>query len=116
MSRVFVVHHQQRYDSKRQRAVDAHDLRPAYGFGEIVHLLPNEATPFEPDKWLPKLVDGLADICPEDYLLLVGNPALIAWAAGIAADCTDGMLRLLQWDRKKQVYEVVSVRLWEQEA
>ena len=115
-TRVFVVHRQTRYNSATETTVDAHDMRSAHRFGELRYLLPNEASPFEPEIWIPKLHEGLEEIAQEDYILLVGNPALIAWAAGIATDYASGMLRLLQWDRKSQCYEVIVARLFEEES
>ncbi len=112
MSRVYVVHRQQHYSGQHKKVVDTHDMSSAAQFGELVYLLPNEASPFEPDKWIPVLHEGLIDITSDDYLLLVGNPALIAWAAGIATDYADGMLRLLQWNRDKRCYEVVAAPLF----
>jgi hypothetical protein len=67
VSRVYVVHHQQRYDDRRQQVVSAHDLSSAQQYGELVYLLPHEAS----------------------------------------------LLRLLQWNRERQTYEVIQARLFE---
>ncbi len=112
MSRVYVVHRQQHYDRELEKVVDVHDLQPAARFGELVYLLPSEASPFNPEVWIPMLHARLTDITSDDYLLLVGNPAFIAWAAGIATDYADGMLRLLQWNRRQGCYEAIAAPLF----
>jgi len=111
VNKVFVVHHQKRFDEKKGVLVETHDLTPASEYGKLVYLLPHHASPLSPDKWIPVLQSGLTSYTRDDYLLLVGNPSLIAWAAALAADESEGYLKLLQWEREEKRYQVVEADL-----
>ena len=112
MSRVFVIHLQVRWNAAEGRNEGMHDLSPALEFGELEFLLPPDASPSRPEEALKTLHETLQDFRPEDYLLLIGNPCFIGWATAIAADWTDGRLRLLQWDRVARKYAAIEVDLF----
>lgn len=88
---------------------DKHDLTPALKFGELVYLLdstsgrPSVAS-FQYD--LSSLTDQLynARIQPDDVLLPMGAPTLIAAAAAIWSESTGGILSMLQWDHRQSDY------------
>lgn len=109
MSRVFIVHHQKR--EIEGKLVEARDVSAAKEYGELTYLLPHEASPFEPDRWLSVMRKNLEGFDREDYLLLLGNPSFIAWAAALASHGAQGQLSLLQWERDLQKYRVVKVNL-----
>jgi hypothetical protein len=98
-SRVFVVNEPLKFDHNLQAEVRMIDLKPAAEYGELVFLLPPGRLPMDPTPTIQALQKGLEDYQPEDFLLLVGDPRAIAFAAAIAADKTDGQLRLLVWQR-----------------
>lgn len=102
--RVFVVQQTMRLDRNTNQLVPKFDLSAAEKFGEIVYLLSPSASPFNPDTILPELHEKLKDITPEDHLLLLGNPALIGMVCSIAADYTQGELRMLQWSGRRGDY------------
>lgn len=96
-----------RWDDRKKRLVPKFDTSSAEEYGELVYLLGPNAGPFVPETVLPELHRKLADVREEDYLLLIGNPALISFVACVAADYLDGRLRLLQWSNGKYVPIVV---------
>ena len=55
----------------------------------------------------------LKDFRPEDYLLLIGDPALIGVACSIVSDITNGKYNLLKWDRQERKYYPIKINLYE---
>lgn len=112
MARVYVVNEPLRWDGASQSLVKMIDLSPALLFGELVFLLPAGRLPMDPAPTLIALRSGLEDFREEDYLLLVGDPRAIAWAAAIAADKSDGCLNLLHWQSAQGCYAPVRARVF----
>ena len=109
MSRVFVVQKQHCWDPGKDQFVPKFDLSPAEQYGELVYLLSPTAAPFRPESVLRELQEKLADIKPDDYLLLIGNPVLIGLATAVAADALEGSVNLLQWSGKERRYLPIAV-------
>ena len=107
MSRVYIVQEQMRWDHQLATYVPRFDLSAASQYGKFTFLLSPTATPRNPESILRDLRQGLREFTERDYLLLVGNPCLIGWAAAIAANLTEGQLSFLQWDQREQSYVVV---------
>lgn len=102
MSDVYIV---QRQTVGRDRPL--FNFSHAGTFGRLVFLLGNDDSPGAPTRTAERLRLGLEDFRAEDYLVPVGSPALIAWAAAIAAQRTGGSLRLLLWDNGQRLYHPV---------
>lgn len=113
---VFVVSEPRRWDAYRGDWVRSINLNPARKFGELIFLLPpNNEAPADPQTVIRTLTDKLSGFSVEDFLLPVGSPLYIAWAAAIAADHTDGRLTLLHWQAPERCYAPVRVDLWPQD-
>lgn len=110
--RVYVVNEPLRLDKDRGRMVRFIDISSAGEHGQLVHLLPPGELVGEPEEIVGTLREKLAGFRPCDYLLLIGDPCAIAWAAAIAADSALGELNLLRWIRKNERYEVVSTSVF----
>lgn len=110
MSRVFVIQHQHRWNRTRERFEPKFDLSPAEEFGELVMLLSPTAAPFRSEEVQHELCEKLADFGDEDFLLLVGNPALIGMTVAIAATVNGGAVRLLQWNGRERRYIPITIR------
>lgn len=95
--RVFVVNEPLKWDAGLNSWVRAINLSPARDYGDLVFLLPAGQLPEDPAPTVDALNQGLESITSDDYILLIGDPKAIAWAAAIAADILDGDLRLLHW-------------------
>lgn len=112
MSRVFVIQNQHKLSSTGDALEPKFDLRKARKFGELVDLLSPTARPFNPDHCIGVLREKLADYHVNDYLLLIGNPALIGFAVSVAAELSPtGRVRLLQWDGKRKEYIPIEAQL-----
>jgi hypothetical protein len=88
------------------------DLRPAEKYGKLCYLIDwcnlDEA---DPAALLHELRTGLKDYNDNDYLLMVGNPTLMALAALVASEQNDGRIRLLYWRREQRRYTIVNIDL-----
>lgn len=112
LSKVYIVNEPLRWDPIAQQQVKAIDLSPACSFGELVFLLPAGRLPLDPAPTLAALRKGLSNFQPHDYLLLIGNPKAIAWAAILAAEQTKGHLNLLDWQGQQNCYMPVRANVF----
>jgi hypothetical protein len=86
------------------------DLSPARKFGQLQVMLPSEpvgdAQPF-----VDTMREILVNFTPDDYLLPLGDPALMGAAVALAAIHGNGCVRVLRWDRYTRGYQVVEIDL-----
>ena len=94
--------------------------RPKYNiigaqkYGDLRFLLPEFSQMiFSPGPLIFKLKKLLKDFRPEDYLLLIGDPALIGVACSIVSDITNGKYNLLKWDKQERQYYPIKINLYE---
>ena len=86
----------------------------AQKYGELKFLLPEfSQIIFSPGPLVFKLKKLLKDFKPEDYLLLIGDPALIGVACSIVSDITNGKYNLLKWDKQERQYYPIKINLYE---
>lgn len=110
--RVFVVNEPLRINPSTGQPERIISLASAKDHGELIFLLPPGPLPDDPRPTIIALHNGLSDFTSDDFLLLVGDPRAIAWAAAIAADKTGGPLKLLHWQRNQHRYDPVAVDLF----
>ncbi len=115
MPRVYVVQEPLKRDERGEVVprINYANFRP-YGqheflfeWGELKDSDPLDDT----SPYLDKLRDRLADFQDEDFLVLMGNPALCAMAVAIAAEMNDGIVNLLDWIRNERRYRIVHMDL-----
>jgi|HubBroStandDraft_4_1064222.scaffolds.fasta_scaffold00019_94 hypothetical protein len=109
---VYVVNEPVKRDPETGQMKRIYDLIPAEGFGSLVYLLPPGDVPGDSKRIIDMLWDGLARFKPTDYLLPIGHPLYIAWAATVAAQKAGGTLTMLLWDNKYRCYRPVHAVLW----
>ena len=51
----------------------------------------------------------------EDYLLLLGAPAILATTGAVVADVNQGKFKMLKWDRESAKYYPLEVNLYQKE-
>lgn len=105
MSRVFVVHEPLNKDAGRTK-----DLSGARPFGELVYLVSAGKPPNDLSGLLPRMKSLLADYRAEDFILPIGHPVLIGWAAALASHRTNGKIKFLYWVGNGN-YDVIAVNL-----
>jgi hypothetical protein len=104
--RVFVTQHgQQKIDGEWVKR----DVSDAERFGKVTELIQPgpmiRATP----QVIMTLRYKLMGFSDDDYLLCMGDPAIIGMACVMAARANEGRYKLLVWDRESQSYFAVPV-------
>ena len=67
--------------------------------------------------WVKEIYDfsykyvRLKDFNDNDYLLLMGDPAIIALAGAVASDVNGGRFKILKWDRDEKKYYDIEIDL-----
>lgn len=88
------------------------NILPAKQFGEIEVLLPPGQIMFSPGPSVARLSQKLKSFTPDDFLLLIGDPAAIAIAAVIASEMSNGVFSMLKWDREHRQYFPIKVDIF----
>ena len=60
---------------------------------------------------LNKLKKELSTFSDDDYLLLIGDPAIIALAGAIVSEMNRGKFKVLKWDRDEKRYYDIEIDL-----
>lgn len=110
---VFIVQDTRRYDRTTGEYVSVHDVTPAREYGELHYLLSPTAAPWSTETIIADLYRELDDFGDEDFLLMIGNPALIGLATAVAADINGGKIKFLQWHGKDRKYYPVDAKIYE---
>jgi len=109
--RVYAPQQPSRYDPALQLWVPSMNLAPAEKHGQLVVMLPPNLNSAQTAPLVAVLKERMAHYCEDDAIIAVGDPSLIAAAAGIALRKTGGLLRLLKWDRQAKDYIMTEVRI-----
>lgn len=110
---VFVVHEPLRRNEETGQMERAIDVTPAAEFGALHFLLPPGRPPSDLRDAVDQIREQLNDFGDGDYILPVGNPALIGATIGIAAFVNDGRVKVLQWQGRNRCYYAVDLELWD---
>ena len=91
-----------------------YNIMGAQKYGKLKVLLKEHTNIiFSPGPIVFELRRLLKDYNSNDYLLLLGDPAVIGLACAIASDINSGRFKLLKWDRREQVYFPLEINLYE---
>jgi hypothetical protein len=80
-------------------------------YGELRILVPAGQSLVSSVPVVRQLNEQLRNFSEDDYLLPLGDPAIMAAAAAIAAKQTNGKLTILKWDRREGAYLAVKLDL-----
>lgn len=84
---------------------DGKNFTSALDFGEVTTILQRrDQVTFNARPWVRALINALSDFTCDDYIILVGDPAVIGIACAIVAYRTGGVIPMLKWDRQEQRY------------
>ena len=109
MPKVFIVNE----PLKRNDVTGAYErflpMESAASFGEVVKLTPDGSPPANPGPYMKMIRDGLDAWEDGDFLVLVGDQALLAYAASVVGETLGdgldaGTLRFLKWERRAESY------------
>ena len=88
------------------------NVRSAEKFGDLKVVLPdNKQIVLSSGPLTFKLRHELKDFNDNDYLLLMGDPAIIALAGAVASDVNGGKFKVLKWDRDEKRYYDIEIDL-----
>ena len=88
------------------------NIRSAEKFGDLkVVLSDNKQIVLSSCPLTFKLKHELKDFNDDDYLLLMGDPAIIALAGAVASDANGGRFKVLKWDRDEKKYYDIEIDL-----
>lgn len=108
MAIVYAVQNPHWRDRNSGEFVPKYDLTSAADFGPVEFLLDHAAGPDDPEAVLDILEDKLSSFVNDDYILLIGNPVLIALTAVMAAENAD-RINFLQWNGRTRLYAPIPV-------
>ena len=90
--------------------VPGRNILGARQYGDLKVLLPsNTNIVLSPGPTILRLRTGLKEFNGEDYLLLMGDPAVIGLACVIASEINIGKFSILKWDRIEKSYYPVEI-------
>lgn len=110
--KVYVVNEPLKRDKDTGEFVRLMDLSPAGAYGELEHLAPAGHPPLEMSGIIRNMARKLAAFTSIDYILPVGHPALIGAATALAADATEGRVRMLCWHPGLGEYQIVDLDIY----
>lgn len=111
MPKVYVVQEVLKHDPSSNTLVPVHDFSIAGQYGEIEVLFPDGPLPVVPSTTIHAIKKKLSNFSDEDYILNVGDPALISLVAGIVSRQNHGRYKVLRWNRKSSSYTVWKIEL-----
>lgn len=111
MSKVFIIQEPMKWDDIKKEYLPFMDFRNAAEYGNLEVLIEPGLTVFSPGPMVKMIKERLKDIKPEDYLICVGDPAVIGIAVSIASIFNQGRVNLLKYNRKSKTYIKVEVNL-----
>jgi len=81
------------------------DITDATSFGDIEILVPaGEQASFSTQPIIRQINRKLSKFSDDDYLILAGDPVVIALCACVAAKNNRGKFKMLKWDRQEGKY------------
>ena len=90
------------------------NITGALEYGDFKFLLPElSQLMWSPGPLIFQLRKLLKNYTPDDYLLLVGDPAIIGVACSIVSDITNGKYKLIKWDRQERKSYPIEINLYE---
>ncbi len=90
---------------------------PAGKFGDVQEPVfrQEEQMMYARQAMVRRLRHAFRNFKPDDYLLSVGDPALIAVAGAIVSHTTGGIWKQLKWDRQERRYYSVDIDVFDRE-
>jgi hypothetical protein len=93
-----------------------YDLTAAREFGTLDVLLPSGPVLISPQLSIMKMREKLRGFKPNDWLLCLGDPVVIAAASAIIAEVNNGVVPALVWDRQVKKYLAIVIDIHPQVA
>jgi len=89
------------------------NILSASDFGYLVICRPRlDNIYMSPAPYIQTMKKCLQDVRPQDYILLIGDPAIIGVSSAIISDTTNGQFKMLKWDRNESRYYPLEFNLY----
>lgn len=109
VSKVFIPQIVERFDKQKEVMVAAFDFSAAAQFGQLTPILEAHDDSIFLARITLQIRKKLEEFTDDDFLLAVGDPAVIAVCAGIILR-RHKTLKLLRWDRKTKIYHNLEIK------
>lgn len=83
----------------------------AQKYGQLKILCPPQVSMFNTKDLVDNLKSQLLMFNDKDYLLPMGDPAVIGVATAIASSVNEGLVNFLKWDRLEKQYFIWTVQI-----
>lgn len=87
------------------------NILPASEFGDIVICWDGNQLMHDTFSCIRKIKKSMRNATKNDYLLCIGDPAVIALSAVILSEITGGNYRILKWDRQTKTYYSIVISM-----
>ena len=88
-----------------QHPPESINIMAAKEYGTLVFCLPEKSQlVYSAAPFVRKMKKNLKDFMPRDFILCIGDPAIIGLSTYIAGDKTNGLFNMLKWDRQERMY------------
>ena len=109
VARVFIPQVVTRYDEAKGGEVPVFDFSAAASFGQLTPILDRDVNVMFLARITKVIGEALESFSDDDYLLAVGDPAVIAVCAGLILR-RKSCMKLLKWDRKLRIYLCLEIK------
>jgi len=97
-----------------QHPAPSMNILSASDFGYLVICRPRYDNIYlSPGPYVQTMRKCFKDIRPQDYILLIGDPAIIGVSSAIVSDMTNGKFKMLKWDRNESRYYPLEFNLYQ---
>lgn len=81
------------------------NIMSAKDYGTLVFCLPEKSQlVYSAAPFVRKMKKNLRDFEPRDFILCIGDPAIIGLSTAIVHEVTMGLFNMLKWDRQERMY------------
>lgn len=87
------------------------DLSQAEQFGILQSVVSPLTRPYNSFPVIAEIKAVLCNYTDQDYLIAIGNPAILSWCVALAAWYNYGRVKMLQWNGQKNDYVCVEANL-----
>ena len=88
-----------------QHPPESINIMAAKEYGTLVFCLPERSQlVYSAAPFVRKMKKNLRDFEPRDFILCIGDPAIIGLSTYIVGDITHGLFNMLKWDRQERMY------------
>lgn len=88
------------------------NILPARAYGELETVMGAGQLMLDSSAAVRQIKEKLRNFTDKDYILPLGDPAIMMLVGAAAAAINDGVFNILKWDRQERIYYAVKVDLF----